>query len=97
LIVTGDDFGLSHSVNVAVLRAHRDGILTSASLMVEAVPCGTTEIYSHPSLSEDMSTHAVGLLEFQALVAPGIRAEISRQAIRLTCYREALRMVAGVR
>ena len=34
LIVNADDFGLSHSVNEAVVRAHRDGILTSASLMV---------------------------------------------------------------
>lgn len=34
LIVNADDFGLSHSVNEAVLRAHHDGILTSASLMV---------------------------------------------------------------
>jgi len=34
LIVNADDFGLSPSVNEAVIRAHRDGILTSASLMV---------------------------------------------------------------
>ena len=34
LIVNADDFGLSHSVNEAVIRAHYDGILTSASLMV---------------------------------------------------------------
>jgi len=34
LIVNADDFGLSASVNAAVLRAHRDGILTTASLMV---------------------------------------------------------------
>ncbi|HEV2455502.1 MAG TPA: hopanoid biosynthesis-associated protein HpnK [Verrucomicrobiae bacterium] len=34
LIVNADDFGLSGSVNEAVIRAHRDGILTSASLMV---------------------------------------------------------------
>jgi hopanoid biosynthesis associated protein HpnK len=34
LIVNADDFGLSHSVNEAVIRAHRDGILTTASLMV---------------------------------------------------------------
>jgi chitin disaccharide deacetylase len=34
LIVTADDFGRSRSVNTAVLRAHREGILTSASLMV---------------------------------------------------------------
>jgi hopanoid biosynthesis associated protein HpnK len=34
LIVNADDFGLSASVNEAVIRAHREGILTSASLMV---------------------------------------------------------------
>jgi hopanoid biosynthesis associated protein HpnK len=34
LIVNADDFGLSTSVNTAVIRAHRDGILTTASLMV---------------------------------------------------------------
>ena len=34
LVVNADDFGRSHSINQAVLRAHREGILTSASLMV---------------------------------------------------------------
>ncbi|HWF19921.1 MAG TPA: hopanoid biosynthesis-associated protein HpnK [Verrucomicrobiae bacterium] len=34
LIVNADDFGLSSSVNQAVIRAHREGILTTASLMV---------------------------------------------------------------
>jgi len=34
LIVNADDFGLSHSVNEAVIRAHGEGILTTASLMV---------------------------------------------------------------
>lgn len=34
LIVTGDDFGRTKSVNAGILRAHREGILTSASLMV---------------------------------------------------------------
>jgi len=34
LIVNADDFGRSHSINQAVIRAHRDGILTTASLMV---------------------------------------------------------------
>jgi hopanoid biosynthesis associated protein HpnK len=34
LIVNADDFGLSPSVNEAVVRAHREGILTTASLMV---------------------------------------------------------------
>jgi hopanoid biosynthesis associated protein HpnK len=34
LIVNADDFGLSSSANAAVIRAHREGILTTASLMV---------------------------------------------------------------
>jgi len=34
LIVSADDFGLSPGVNAGIIRAHRDGILTDASLMV---------------------------------------------------------------
>ncbi len=34
LIVNADDFGRSHSINQAVIRAHREGILTTASVMV---------------------------------------------------------------
>ena len=34
LVVTADDFGAAEPVNEAVDRAHRDGILTAASLMV---------------------------------------------------------------
>jgi len=33
LIVNADDFGRSSSINEAVIRAHREGILTTASLM----------------------------------------------------------------
>lgn len=34
LIINADDFGLSRDVNAAVLRAHTEGVLTTASLMV---------------------------------------------------------------
>jgi hopanoid biosynthesis associated protein HpnK len=34
LIVNADDFGLDTSTNHAIIRAHREGILTSASLML---------------------------------------------------------------
>lgn len=34
LIVNADDFGRSHSINRAVIQSHREGILTTASLMV---------------------------------------------------------------
>ncbi|MGH9851192.1 MAG: hopanoid biosynthesis-associated protein HpnK [Blastocatellia bacterium] len=34
LIINGDDFGYSEAVNRAVIQAHHEGVLTSASLMV---------------------------------------------------------------
>jgi hopanoid biosynthesis associated protein HpnK len=39
LIVTADDFGAAPQVNDAVELAHREGVLTSASLMVAAPGC----------------------------------------------------------
>ncbi len=36
LIITGDDFGLAEPVNEAIVEAHRNGILTAASLMMGA-------------------------------------------------------------
>jgi hopanoid biosynthesis associated protein HpnK len=36
LVITADDFGAAPQVNEAVERAHRNGILTAASLMVSA-------------------------------------------------------------
>ncbi len=35
LIITADDFGADSSVNRAVIKSHREGILTHASLMVD--------------------------------------------------------------
>ena len=40
LVVTADDFGLAREVNEAVEEAHRDGILTAASLMVSGAAAG---------------------------------------------------------
>jgi chitin disaccharide deacetylase len=40
LVVTADDFGLSLEINEAVERAHREGILTAASLMVSGRAAG---------------------------------------------------------
>ena len=39
LIVNADDFGRSSSINHAVIRAHQEGILTTASLMVNEPAC----------------------------------------------------------
>jgi len=52
LIVTSDDFGAAPEVNTAVARAHRDGILSAASLMVgaPAVDDAVARAKSMPSL-----------------------------------------------
>jgi len=52
LIVTADDFGAAIEVNEAVERAHRDGILTAASLMVAgaAAADAVTRAKSMPTL-----------------------------------------------
>jgi chitin disaccharide deacetylase len=39
LVVNADDFGRSASINAAVIRAHREGILTTTSLMVNEPAC----------------------------------------------------------
>lgn len=39
LIINADDFGRSPAINQAVLRAHREGVLTTASLMVNEPAC----------------------------------------------------------
>jgi hopanoid biosynthesis associated protein HpnK len=39
LVVNADDFGRTPAINHAVVRAHREGILTTASLMVNEPAC----------------------------------------------------------
>jgi hopanoid biosynthesis associated protein HpnK len=56
LIVNGDDFGYSSAVNRGIIQAHREGVLTSASLMVnEAAAAEAVE------LAKVNPTLAVGL------------------------------------
>jgi hopanoid biosynthesis associated protein HpnK len=59
LIVNADDFGLSPEVNAGVIRAHRDGILGCASLMVaEPAAKSAAELaLQNPEL--DVGLHAV--------------------------------------
>jgi len=56
LIVNADDFGLSHSVNSAILQAHERGILTSASLMIAGLA-----VDEAVDLARSTPTLAVGL------------------------------------
>ena len=52
LIVNADDFGRSTSINQAVIRAHTEGVLTTASLMVNEPRCheAVSLAASHPTL-----------------------------------------------
>ncbi|HXN13238.1 MAG TPA: hopanoid biosynthesis-associated protein HpnK [Candidatus Acidoferrales bacterium] len=59
LIVNADDFGLSPEVNAGIVRAHREGILRSASLMVAepAARAAAERARDNPAL--DVGLHAV--------------------------------------
>ncbi len=53
LIINADDFGVSHSVNAAIIKAHEEGILTSTSLMVsgDAAQEAIALAKNHPDLA----------------------------------------------
>jgi hopanoid biosynthesis associated protein HpnK len=59
LIVNADDFGLSREINAAVVRAHRDGILTSASLMVAEAHSDEAARMAKENPGLDVGLHAV--------------------------------------
>src|SRR5438094_4963787 len=56
LIVNADDFGLSEGVNAGIAEAHRQGIVTSASLMVRPQAAAAAA-----ELSRDLPALSVGL------------------------------------
>ena len=68
VILTADDFGRSPSINAAVMQAHREGVLTSASLMVTGDACGEAVALAHAT-----PTLAVGL----HLIVSGGRAALN--------------------
>jgi len=59
LIVNADDFGLSPEVNSGVIRAHRDGILGSASLMVAENAAKDAGELARQNPALDVGLHAV--------------------------------------
>jgi chitin disaccharide deacetylase len=72
LIVNADDFGRSHSINEAVIRAHQEGILTTASLMVNESACAEAVALAkqHPALG--VGLHLTFLCGHSALPATEI-------------------------
>jgi predicted glycoside hydrolase/deacetylase ChbG (UPF0249 family) len=78
LIVTGDDFGLHPGINRGVIRAHRDGILTSASLLVDR-PASEEAA----ALGRACPTLSLGLhLELDREDPEGVPAALARQVAR---------------
>lgn len=59
LTVTADDFGVSEDVNAAVLEAHRDGIVTAASLMVTGAACGEAVALARANPGLSVGLHLV--------------------------------------
>ncbi|WP_375460527.1 hopanoid biosynthesis-associated protein HpnK [uncultured Enterovirga sp.] len=70
LVVTADDFGLAPQVNDAVEIAHRDGILTGASLMV-AEPAAADAVLRASALPGLAVGLHLTLVEGRAVLPPG--------------------------
>jgi chitin disaccharide deacetylase len=78
LIVTGDDFGISRGINRGIIEAHSNGIVTSASLMVNRPACEEAV-----ALARAFPTLSLGLhLELDGVDPAGVPAEIERQNAR---------------
>lgn len=101
LIFTADDFGLNQEINIAVIRAHREGILTSASLMA-----GSPAAEDAVKLARQTPTLSVGLhvvvVDGRAVLSPAeipdlvdSSAYFPKEPVRLGfCYRFSVRAQA---
>lgn len=105
LIVTADDFGASVAVNDAVEEAHRDGILTAASLMVAGGAAGDAVLRARSLPTLGIGLHLV-LVEgrpmlpadrLPALVGDDghFRRDMFRLAIRIFADPAARRQLAA--
>jgi predicted glycoside hydrolase/deacetylase ChbG (UPF0249 family) len=92
LIVNADDFGLSRGVNAGVIKAHEQGIVTSASLMVRWSAAAEAAAYARASKTLSLGLHVdlgestvrdgawVPLYEVVPVEEPGaVEAEVHRQ------------------
>jgi predicted glycoside hydrolase/deacetylase ChbG (UPF0249 family) len=78
LIVTADDFGITNGINRGIVQAHRDGILTSTSLMVDRPACAEAG-----ALAREWRSLSVGIhLELDPNDAGGVPGELDRQFAR---------------
>ena len=72
LIINADDFGYSHSINKGIIEAIENGIVTSTSVMVDAIAAGVAkDLTKYPNLS-------IGL-HFELKEVVNVEAELERQ------------------
>lgn len=79
LIVNADDFGRSASINEAVIRAHREGILTTASLMVNEPSCAEAVVLARQNPRLGVGLHLTLLCGHSALPQSEIPGLVNAQ------------------
>jgi hopanoid biosynthesis associated protein HpnK len=98
LIVTADDFGASIEVNEAVERAHRQGILTAASLMVMGDAAGDAVRRAKTMPTLGVGLHLVLVEGRPALPPPQVPALVGSDGrFRTDMVRTAVRIFADPR
>lgn len=72
LLINADDFGYSYGINKGIIEAHENGIVTSTSVMVNAIAADEAKnLASYPDLS-------IGL-HFELKEISEIRSELEKQ------------------
>lgn len=85
LIVNADDYGLSEKVNEGIIKAHRDGIVTSASLMANAEAFESAVRLAKSNQSLDVGIHLT-LTEEKPLSEPGKIPSLLGENNRFHCH-----------
>ena len=78
LIVTADDFGISRGVNRGILDAHREGILTSTSLMVYRPAAVEAAALSRDCPALSVGLHLELALDAREDVPAALQAQLDR-------------------
>lgn len=79
LIVNADDFGVSEEVNEAVIRAYKEGVLTSASLMVTGAAFGQAVRLAKENPGLAVGIHLVTVVGKSVLPYSEIPALVDRE------------------
>ena len=100
LIVNADDFGLSAGVNRGIARAHQEGIVTSASLMVRYPAAVEAAAYArahpqfsiglHVDLCEWVFVNDTWNPRYEVVPAENARAVADEIARQLTAFRRLM-------